>query len=359
MSILECLVTLIYSGIILTIIAIIVCGLLARKYASPLPELSRSENERYFLDRGDGKKKMFPIANYFSEEEIDKVSLSVVVPAFNEEKRLPLMMDECLGHLENKVKKDASFTYEVIIVDDGSTDKTSQVALGYSDKYSTNKVRLLKLDRNRGKGGAVRLGVLSSRGKVILFADADGATTFSEVDKLLAVIKESEKRNSSSKSMTTRSSSTNNSNSQSSTASCIVIGSRAHLEEDAIATRSLFRTFLMHGFHFLVWFFTVRTVRDTQCGFKMLPRHLAIHLFSLIHVEKWAFDVELLHVSERLNIPIIEVCVKWQEIEGSKIVPVFSWLQMGRDVLIISFLYIIRAWKVIPIGHLTAASSSK
>jgi dolichyl-phosphate beta-glucosyltransferase len=291
---------------------------------------------------------MFPIANYFSEVEIDKVTLSVVVPAFNEEKRLPLMMDDALDHLEKRVKSDASFSYEVIVVDDGSTDKTSQVALSYSDKYSTERVRLLKLDRNRGKGGAVRLGVLSSRGRTILFADADGATTFSEIDRLMDVLKESEKKNSKeAKSLVTRSSSNIDK-----LPNCIVIGSRAHLEEEAIATRSLFRTLLMHGFHFIVWFFTVRTVRDTQCGFKLLPRHLALHLFSLIHVERWAFDVELLHVCERLSIPIVEVCVKWREIEGSKIVPVFSWLQMGRDVLIISFLYLIRAWKVLPVGQL-------
>ena len=335
MEILEYLLNLFYTGTIFLLLSMILAGIIARRVASPTPIITRSENEKYFLDRSIGTKKMFPIANYFTEEEIEKVSLSVVVPAYNEEKRLPVMMDEALLVLENKVKRTESrpgesFSYEVIIVDDGSTDKTSQVALSYSDKYTTNKVRLLKLDRNRGKGGAVRLGVLSSRGKVILFADADGATDFSEIDKLEAVLKEGNKAGKS---------------------NVVVIGSRAHLEQEAIASRSFFRTILMHSFHFLVWFFAVRTVRDTQCGFKIFPRHVALHLFSLLHVERWAFDVELLHVCERLNIPVIEVCVKWTEIEGSKIVPVFSWLQMGRDVLFVSFMYIIRAWKVFPLGQ--------
>lgn len=319
----EWLMTLFWVGICVLLIGVIVGAVVARKVASPIPVITRGENEKTFLDRSAGTKKMFPLANYFTEDEIDKVSLSVIVPAYNEESRLPVMMDEALAFLEKRTKNDSSFTYEVIIVDDGSTDKTSQVALSYCDKYTTNKVRLMKLDRNRGKGGAVRLGVLGARGKNILFADADGATTFSEIDKLEAVMK------------------ANTTNRE-----IVAIGSRAHLEQEAIATRSLFRTILMHGFHFIVWFLTVRTVRDTQCGFKLFPRRIALHLFSLIHVERWAFDVELLHVCERLDIPVVEVCVKWTEIDGSKIVPVFSWLQMGRDVLFISFMYMIRAWRV-------------
>ena len=126
----------------------------------------------------------------------------------------------------------------------------------------------------------------------------------------------------------------------------IICGSRAHLEEEEKAKRSLFRLFLMHGFHFLVWFFCVKSVHDTQCGFKLLTRESARQVFTALHVERWAFDVEMLYIAESLKIPITEVAVEWQEIEGSKIVPVWSWLQMGRDLMLISLRYKLGSWKI-------------
>lgn len=321
----------------LTVVTFFIVTIIVRKYSNRQPVIIRFESEKYFLDRASGTKKSFPVANYYKETEIEKVYLSVVVPAYNEEKRLPVMLDEALGYLENRAKntviephnnglvRGLLFTYEVIIVDDGSTDKTSQVALDYCDKYGTSKVRLLKLEVNRGKGGAVRLGVLSARGKYILFADADGATKFSEIEKLELALTPSK---------------------SGPVTNAIAIGSRAHLEQEAIASRSAFRTFLMHGFHFLVWFAAVRTVRDTQCGFKLFPRRYALQLFTWTHIERWAFDVELLYLSERVGIEVFEVSVNWTEVDGSKIVPVFSWLQMGRDVLIVSFMYLVGAWSV-------------
>ena len=315
-----------YLFLTLVVVILVAAVVIARRVCSRQPVILRNESERYYLDRLNGRKLMFPLSNYFEQKKIDKVSLSVIVPAYNEEKRLPVMLDEALAFLEKRVKERPAFTYEVIVVDDGSKDSTSQVALSYSDRYTANKVRLLKLEQNRGKGGAVRLGVLSCRGHWILFADADGATTFSEISKLEQVLQDADGKP------------------LPPVNRMIAIGSRAHLEQEAIATRSAFRTFLMHGFHFVVWFSAVRSVRDTQCGFKLFPRDVALLLFTWTHIERWAFDVELLHLAERLGIQVHEVCVEWKEVEGSKIVPVFSWLQMGRDVLSIAFLYLIRAW---------------
>ncbi|CAF4394998.1 unnamed protein product, partial [Adineta steineri] len=105
----------------------------------------------------------------------------------------PVMMKDTMDYLEQRQAKDSSFTYELIIVDDGSPDKTSEIALKFSAQYGTDIVRVLTLDANRGKGGAVRMGVLSARGQWILFADADGATKFSDFTKVekgaLAAIK--------------------------------------------------------------------------------------------------------------------------------------------------------------------------
>jgi dolichyl-phosphate beta-glucosyltransferase len=329
--VLETIVNAFYLLVTFIVLALVITAIVARRLCSRRPHIIRSESERYFLDRVRGTKIRFPLSNYFEQNQISKVSLSVIVPAYNEEQRLPVMLDEAIAYLEKRCEQSPAhrkFTYEIIVVDDGSSDKTSQVALGYSDKYTTDKVRLMKLEKNRGKGGAVQLGVLASRGQLILFADADGATTFSEVQKLEAHLMDRD------------------GNPLPCFNSMFAIGSRAHLEQEAIATRSKFRTLLMHGFHFVVWFAAVRTVRDTQCGFKLFPRDVALLLFSWTHIQRWAFDVELLHLAERLGLRIHEVCVQWTEVAGSKIVPVFSWLQMGRDVLSISFMYLIGAWGV-------------
>nr|CAB3221220.1 dolichyl-phosphate beta-glucosyltransferase-like [Phallusia mammillata] len=278
----------------------------------------RYESEKYFL--ADNKKVAFP--SIFDKATID---LSVIVPAYNEEKRLPKMLVESLEHLEAKQKQNPKYEYEIIIVDDGSSDKTTEVGLGFTEKYGPSKVRVLTLFKNRGKGGAVRLGMMSARGRKLLMVDGDGATRFSDLDKVEAKLDE----------ITTLPKE-----------SAIAVGSRAHLEEEAIANRSVFRTFLMKGFHLLVWLLCVRTVRDTQCGFKLLTRSAAVPIFTNLHVERWAFDVEMLYIAENLHIPVVEVAVVWTEIEGSKIVPVLSWIQMGKDIFLIWLHYFLGLWSI-------------
>lgn len=87
-------------------------------------------------------------------------------------------------------------------------------------------------------------------------------------------------------------------------------------------------------------------VQDTQCGFKLMTRETARVVFQALHVERWAFDVELLYIAEHLGMPIGEVAVRWMEMEGSKLVPFWSWLQMGRDLGLIWLRYTIGAWKI-------------
>nr|SVE75961.1 EOG090X0BIY [Daphnia hispanica] len=286
-------------------------------------KIIRSKEEQFYLDPNTAEKQRFP-----SITDEPTILLSVIVPAYNEEKRLPLMLEECLDYLEKKLRSDPSCTFEVLIVDDGSNDRTTEVGLSYSKKYGCDKVRVLTLLTNRGKGGAVRLGMLSSRGEQLLFADADGATTFEDISKLQDNLKELVKGQSRDDALG------------------LVCGSRAHLEKEAIASRSFFRTVLMKGFHLLVWLFAARSVRDTQCGFKLLTRSTARLCFPNLHIERWAFDVELIYIVENMKIPTGEVSVRWMEIEGSKIVPVWSWLQMGRDLFLIWLRYSTGAWKI-------------
>lgn len=228
---------------------------------TPFPVIRRHKDEEYFKD-STGQKHNFPAL----DDEPSKL-LSVIIPAYEEEKRLPVMLDECMEFLEKRSKNDPKFTYEVIVVSDGSKDGTVEVAMKYCEQYSTDKFRILDLVENRGKGGAVRMGMLSSRGQYLLFADADGATKFSDYTKLENSLLEKSKSDW--------------------RTDAIAIGSRSHMEEESIASRSIFRTILMHGFHFLVWLFAVRTIKDTQCGFKLMTRSTARKVFSIMHVERW------------------------------------------------------------------------
>lgn len=309
------LLSLVGVAIIVAVIALIIVAMSTKPY----PDLGWYDSEKYFLNEKQ-EKCLFPSIN-----DPASVELSVIVPAYNEEERLPMMMDEALEYLEERKKKLKSFTYEVIVVDDGSKDKTTQTAQSYCNKYGSDKIRVLTLAKNRGKGGAIRLGMFSARGRYLLFADADGASKFSDFTKLENEMKNMKKDSSN---------------------RAVVCGSRAHLEEESIAQRSFFRTILMKGFHFVVWFLCVRGIKDTQCGFKLLTREAAVLLFSNLHVERWAFDVDMLFLAQYFNIPVGEVAINWTEIEGSKMVPVFSWIQMGKDIILIRLRYFLGAWKI-------------
>jgi len=306
--------------LILLLIAILFFVILYASTNDTISIITRYQKEKSYCLPDKKDRKDFP----FNQQEGD-VSLSVIVPAYNEEERLPIMLDETFEYLENRQTNDKTFTYEIIVVDDGSKDKTTQVGLEYVKKYDPLKIKVLTFSKNRGKGGAVRMGVLCSRGKKILFVDADGATRFSDLDGVEKGLDELHGGNN---------------------GMAISVGSRAHLQDDAVAQRSVFRNVLMWGFHFLVYFLCVKGIKDTQCGFKLLTRKAALRLFSSLHVERWAFDVELLYLAQLLKIPIAEKAVNWQEIDGSKMVPIFSWLQMGRDLILIRARYVIGAWKM-------------
>lgn len=307
------------AALLLLLLLLLALVIVIAHVTASMVDQTRAEQEKYFLTV-TGNKEPFP--SLFDPHSRE---LSVVVPSYNEESRLPVMMEEAMEYLEKRQKKNSSFTFEVIIVDDGSKDTTTEVALRYTKKYGADKVRVLTLQKNRGKGGAVRMGTLSSRGRLILMADADGATKFEDIEKVEAGLQNVSPKP------------------EHMAISC---GSRAHLEKDSVAQRSFFRTILMYGFHFLVWFFCVKGIKDTQCGFKLFTREAALRTFSSLHVERWAFDVELLYIAQCLKIPIVEVAVNWTEIEGSKLVPFWSWLQMGRDLVFIRLRYITGAWRL-------------
>ncbi|ORZ21722.1 nucleotide-diphospho-sugar transferase [Lobosporangium transversale] len=238
------------------------------------------------------------------------------------------MMKETLHFLNARAQKDLSFTFEILIVDDGSQDQTVKAALEIAQQEQNKDIRVLSFEKNRGKGGAVIQGMQYTRGEYILMVDADGATRFSDLEKLEAKLKEVERNGLG-----------------------IAVGSRAHLvQTDAVVKRSFIRNFLMHSFHKVVYVLGIRGIDDTQCGFKLFTRKAANAIFRNMHVEGWIFDIEVLMIAQYLRIPIVEVPVAWQEIDGSKVSLMRDSIQMAVDLLIIRMSYILGVWAVKPLS---------
>ncbi|KAL6977357.1 dolichyl-phosphate beta-glucosyltransferase [Sarracenia purpurea var. burkii] len=264
--------------------------------------------------------------------------MSLIIPAFNEEHRLPGALDETLNYLQQRAVKDKFFSYEVVIVDDGSADGTKKVAFDFVRKYTVENVRVILLGRNHGKGEAIRKGMLHSRGELLLMLDADGATKVNDLEKLENQICAVAKRE-------LGDLSASDSSSRISDIPIAAFGSRAHLEEKALAARKWYRNFLMKGFHLVVLLAAGPGIRDTQCGFKMFARAAARKLFTNIRLKRWCFDVELVYLCKWFGIPMIEISVNWSEISGSKVNPL-SIPNMLWELVLMSVGYRTGMWKI-------------
>ncbi len=261
-------------------------------------------------------------------------------------------------------------------MDDGSSDATSEVAFEYVKKHGVDAVRLLTLRSNKGKGYAVKAGIMCSRGKLVLFMDADGATAIEEVEKLERALEAVQgeraterdadsttkgntagtntNTNANANTMANSNTNTNtntNSNTNSNTNTntnnrILVAGSRAHLQATATAKRTALRNFLMHGFHALVTLVVGNEIRDTQCGFKLMTREAAQAIVPQQRLQRWAFDVELIKLAGMLGVRMREVQVVWTEIPGSK-VRVSSIVHIAFELLLIKIGYdVLRTWAV-------------
>lgn len=266
--------------------------------------------------------------------------ISLIIPAFNEQHRLPGALQETMAYLQQRAAACKSFSYEVLIVDDGSTDGTAKVAFDFVRKHTIDNVRVILLGKNHGKGEAIRKGMLHSRGKLLLMLDADGATKVSDMEKLESEMHLLAEKDSQSGSVTC-----GNSSAGISDTAVVAFGSRAHLEKKALATRKWYRNFLMKGFHLVVLMTAGPGIRDTQCGFKMFTRAAARKLFTNIHLKRWCFDVELVYLSKCLKIPMVEVSVNWSEIPGSK-VRLTSIMHMLFELILIRLGYGLGIWKI-------------
>ncbi|MCL5743548.1 MAG: glycosyltransferase family 2 protein, partial [Acidobacteria bacterium] len=210
-----------------------------------------------------------------------------VIPAFNEERRLPATLESILDYLHQKEFSAA----EVLVVDDGSRDRTAHIARDFASRHP--EIRLLENPGNRGKGYAVRHGMLKAKGDWILFSDADLSAPIEELDKLLAAAHEHGAR--------------------------VAAGSRA-LDRSLIQIhQSALRENAGRIFNLCMRLVTGLPLWDTQCGFKLFEAAAAREVFRRQKLEGFSFDVEALFLARKLGFRTIEVPVRWSHAEGTKV----------------------------------------
>ena len=230
--------------------------------------------------------------------------LSIIIPSYNEEKRLPRTLARIREYFEGRPLPLDQI--EVIVVDDGSTDGTAQVARDWARQWPS--VRLLSNPGNQGKGYSVRHGMLESRGRLALFTDADLSAPIEESEKLFSALKEGNQ---------------------------VAIGSRA-IDRSLISVRqSQLREMAGIIFNALVRLFTWLPIHDTQCGFKVFEREASRIVFEQQRILGWGFDPEVLFLAKRHGLRIAEVPVRWAHDEATKVHVVRASLTMFGDLIYI------------------------
>ena len=225
-------------------------------------------------------------------------AISIVIPAYNEEGRLPVTLEAVLRYLEAK----GWASVEVLVVDDGSTDGTAAVA-----ERAGAPVRLLRNPGNRGKGYAIRHGMLEATGDWVLFSDADLSAPIEELDKLMEAAEREGAQ--------------------------VAIGSRALNRALIGVHQSVFRENAGRIFNLIMRIVVGLPFWDTQCGFKLFRREAAREIFRRQRLDGFGFDVEALFIARKLGFKTIEVPVRWSHSEGTKVSMIRDSLNMFLDLV--------------------------
>ena len=220
-----------------------------------------------------------------SENEQPEVKLTVVVPVYNETRRLGARLPELLSFLHAQ-----DYAYEVVVVDDGSNDGTPELARQMLE--GEKRARVIAEPRNRGKGHAVKVGMVAAEGRFVLFTDADLSTPPAELDKFWPSLEEGYD---------------------------VVIGSRKMAGANIVKHQPLWRESLGKVFTWLTNHIATKNISDVTCGFKCFTRDAAHTLFGLSVIDDWSFDAEVLFLAQRLRYRIKEVPVTWHDDPGSKV----------------------------------------
>ncbi len=230
------------------------------------------------------------------------VDLSVIVPAYNEEQRLPPTLERLHAFLSAQPLR-----YEILVVDDGSKDGTCRV----TEEAMTHipNLKLIRQMPNKGKGAAVRMGMLAARGQIRVMCDADCSMPPEQLPRLLAPI-----------------------------AACkaeIAIGSRYAEGAKTDVKQPFYRVLWSRIANKVIQRSLVPGVRDTQCGFKAFTAEAARNLFSVARIDGWAFDLEILALAKRRGFEVVEVGVEWKDDARSRINPLKDLWKVIREAITI------------------------
>ncbi|WP_225073362.1 dolichyl-phosphate beta-glucosyltransferase [Desulfuromonas sp. CSMB_57] len=240
------------------------------------------------------------------------LEISVVVPAYNEEKRIAVSLPVIWNALAARFSR-----FEILVVDDGSSDRTSEKVMEFGDSGHP-EVRVIRYGANRGKGYAVRTGMLAAQGEIVLFSDADLSTPMEELDKLKKVLDEGYD---------------------------LAIGSRALKESQIELRQPFYRVLMGKTFNKIVQLMALPGVWDSQCGFKIFKRAAAKELFGSSRIDGFSFDVEILFLARKRGMVFREVPVRWINSPESKVNPIGHSLQMIKEIFVIRWLYIFEKYE--------------
>lgn len=232
------------------------------------------------------------------------MNLSIIIPAYNEEKRIAPTIEKVKEYLSNNTSLEQ---WEIIIIDDGSKDNTRIIANEAASKDS--RIRINPQRQNRGKGFSVREGALMAKYNLVLFSDADLSTPIEELGGFIKEIPNYD----------------------------IIVGSRALRESKVQKHQPFYREFIGKTFNLLVRKITGLNIHDTQCGFKLFKD--CINLFEQQRVERFSFDVELLYLAHKSRRKILEKPVTWINDERSKVSPIKDSYRMFRDLIKIRWMH--------------------
>jgi GT2 family glycosyltransferase len=282
-----------------------VCEGAGRDDPTPRPPPSstreRGLRSRATLARRDARRIVLRLMNGPGQPMSDAEALSVVVPAYREAGRLPAS----LARLPRELDAAGHPPFEVVVVDDGSDDATADAVRAAA--RADPRVRLLRHETNRGKGHAVRTGVLETRGGWVLVTDADLSTPPQDVRRLLAAARRAR--------------------------ADVAIGSRRMRGARILVRQGVLREVLGHGFALLRRLLVLPRFRDTQCGFKLFRAEAARALFSASREDGFVYDVEVLVLAARRRLRVVEVPVRWAHDPRSRLAPASASVEMFRGLL--------------------------
>lgn len=238
--------------------------------------------------------------------------ISIIIPAYNEESRIGPTLDRIGEYM-----RASGMDYDIVVVDDGSTDNTRAVVTEAARKI--NGLRLIGNGVNRGKGYSVKNGFFASGGRLVLFSDADLSTPIEELEKFLTELDRG---------------------------ADIVIGSRSLSGSNIIRRQPLYRVLMGKSFNKLVRLLTVSGLVDTQCGFKLFRRESSEPIFKVQRIERFAFDAELLFLAQKKGLRISELPVRWVNSPQSKVDPVKDSLRMALDLVRIRADYLTGKYRI-------------